>query len=174
MTEEMKKRATIVGVVAAVEISMGIAEGIIMPNLFERKKGEPFFLPEKNDIMKIGGTLLVTGIISGFVSEWALNKWEVKAENRAKVITGVAIGINVLETIITYNIGKKLDKDFKITLPKLHQFAPAFAFLVFTSFVGGYASDNIIASLESPSDDQLAANNKPTPSIDVILASTTM
>lgn len=147
MTAEQTKKLTIIGVVAGVEISFGIIEGIVMPNLFERKKGDPYFLPGKSDIAKIGGTLLVTGIISGYVSEYVLDKWKVADENRAKVITGVAIAINLVETVLTYNINKKLDKNFKITLPSMKQFAPAFGFLVLTSFIGGYASDNIIASL---------------------------
>lgn len=156
MTDVQVKRATIIGTVAAVEIAFGVAEGIIMPNLFERKKGDPFFIPDKKQIVSIGATLLVTGVISGFLSEYVLDKWQVKDENRAKVITGVAVGVNVIETIITFNLGKK-----GFALPKMHEFAPAFAFLVFTSFLGGYASDSIIAAAlpkegESGSEPYLA------------------
>lgn len=147
MTQETKRKLTIIGVVAGVEIAFGVIEGIIMPNLFERKKGDPFFLPDAAGIAKIGGTLIATGVVSGVVCDYVLEKWKVKDENRAKVITMVAIGLNVVETVLTYNINKKFDKDFSVTLPKVSEFAPAFVFLCLTSIVGGYASDNLISGL---------------------------
>ncbi len=151
MTAEARKKATIIGVVAGVEIAFGVIEGIVMPNIFERKKGDPFFVPGKMDIAKIGGTLLITGIISGVIADWVLEKFKITDQNRAKAIAGVAIGLNVVETVITFNVNKKWDKNFKPSLPKMHEFAPAFAFLVVTSLIGGYASDSVIAAL-SPSE----------------------
>ncbi len=144
MTQETKRKLTIIGVVAGVEIAFGVIEGIVMPNLFDRKKGEPFFIPSSKEIVKIGGTLLATGIVSGVVCDYVLEKWKVKDENRAKAITAVAIGLNVVETILTYNINKK---DKSIGFPKVAEFAPAFVFLCLTSIVGGYASDNLISGL---------------------------
>jgi hypothetical protein len=171
MTEQQRKKATIIGVVAGVEVAFGVIEGIVMPNLFDRKKGDPFIVPNKSEIAKIGGTLLLTGVVSGVVSEYVLEKFNVADENRAKVITGVAIGLNVVETVITYNINKKLDKNFKVSLPSFAQFAPAFAFLVLTSFIGGYVSDYTIAALGGgESNSNLASNTSTSEESSTLLA----
>ena len=136
-----KNNAIQIAVISFVEIGFGVLEGIIMPNIFEREYKEPLFLPKKEQILGIAGGLVVTGIASGVISDMIIANYEVKPENRAKVIIATAIAINLLETLYSYNVPLK-DK-FKV--PTFKAFAPAFAVLVTTSIIGGNLSDYLIA-----------------------------
>ena len=93
MTDTFKANAIQVGIIAGVELLFGIAEGIIMPNLFEREYNEPLFLPKKEQIFSIAGGLIVTGVASGLISDLIISHYDVKPENRTKVIIATAIAI---------------------------------------------------------------------------------
>lgn len=148
MTDNFKNNAIQVGIISAVEIGFGILEGIIMPNIFEREYHEPLFLPKGKQILSIAGGLIVTGVASGLISDVIIANYDVKPENRTKVIIGSAIAINLVETLYSYNAPITAKK--KLGLPTFKMFAPAFAVLVTTSILGGNLSDYLISKLAAP------------------------
>ena len=146
MTEAQKNSFLTVGIISGIEIAFGVIEAMVLPNIFERKRGEPIFIPAKEGIAKIAGTLLITGFASGLISDWLIEKYEIAENDRWKTIAAVAIGINLIETFATYNLSDKTGKKNKY-FPAMEEFIPAFAFLTLSSFTGGVVSSNIIAAI---------------------------
>ena len=145
-------RVVITTTVAAVEVGFGIIEGIVLPNIMNRKKGDKFFLPSKSVVAKSGLTLLTTGVISGFLSEWVLRNYKVPDKYRVLTIAAVSIAINMVEPLLVDNIAGEhgLLKTGKLRLPTLKEWLGGFGFLTLTALMGGYASDRIIAGIVVP------------------------
>jgi len=154
-TTRVSNRVLITSVVAAVEVGFGIIEGIVLPNIFERAKGEGFKVPPKSKIIKTGGTLLVTGILSGLAAEWALNKYKIEDKYRVITIAGVSIAINALEAIIVPNVAGEtgLLATGKVEIPTQKAFWSMMGVLSLTALIGGYTSDKIIAGISTPDEE---------------------
>ena len=150
-------KAIIIATVSAVEIGFGIIEGIVLPNIMTRKTGEKFFLPEKSVIAKTGITLLTTGLISGFASEFVLRKYEVPDKYRVATIAAVSIAINLVEPLIVDNVTSKngLLQSGKLRIPTLKEWTGGFAFLTVTALLGGFVSDRVIAGITGPKQDEV-------------------
>ena len=144
-----------VAVIAGVEVAFGILEAIVIPNITGYKENKKFVLPDKATIGKGVASLLITGTISGFVADYVINKWNIQqGTQRTLAIAGVAIAINVFEAIITPNIQKPFNKDWKFTMPSYAEFTAGMALLTFTAVIGGYVSDGIIAGLNQSQQNE--------------------
>jgi ABC-type enterochelin transport system permease subunit len=139
-----------VAVIAAVEIAFGLIEGIAIPNIVERKKGEKFKLPPPKTIVKTAAALTVTGLISGMVADAVIKKMKLEpGPKRTTAIAVSAIAVNVVEAIVVPNfVNQKLDKNFKFQIPKAAVFFGSFMVLSVTAFAGGIISDSIISYME--------------------------
>lgn len=147
-TASLNKRD--IAVIAGVEITFGLIEGILIPNVINRKPGAPWVIPSKKEIIETAVTLTITGFLSGLVAQWAIEKYELPANDprRPYFIAGAAIAINVAEAILVPNIvGKKFDSNYKFELPKFKVFAGTMFVLTLTAVLGGYASNTAIAAL---------------------------
>lgn len=146
---KLSNKALITLVVAGTEVAFGLIEGLALPNIFERKKGDPFFIPGKKQILETTGTLLVTGILSGLAAEYVLTKYKVSEKNRVWVIAIVSILINMAEAVIVPNISGKegLLKSGKVYIPGMRIFVSSLAFLSLTAVLGGFVSDRILVAV---------------------------
>lgn len=143
-----------VAVIAGVEIAFGILEAIVIPNITGYKENKRFVLPDKTTIAKGVGSLFITGAISGYAADMVLTKWNItEGRQRTLTIAAVAIAVNILEAIVVPNLQKPFNKDWKFTFPSFAEFTTGMALLTFTALLGGYVSDNIIAGLNSASDN---------------------
>ena len=67
------------------------------------------------------------------------------------IIGTVAIGINILESILVPNlVEQKFDKNWKFKLPKISTFASGFVILGIMSLFGGFVSDRVITAMQKP------------------------
>ena len=144
----IKRNAVQIGIIAGVEVLFGVIEGVVLPNLLEREMGAPYFMPSKEKIGSITTGLLITGLASGVISDAIISSFDVQDANRSKVIIATAIGVNILEVL--YSANAPLSWKKKLKTPDLKTFAPAFAFLVVTSIMGGNLSDYLIGAIAPP------------------------
>lgn len=153
---KMSNRAVIALTVSGVEIGFGLLEGIIMPNIFERKKGDPFFVPGKKQVLSTAGTLLTTGILSGIASEYAITKYNISDKNRVWAIAIISIIINCGEAVLVPNISGKEGwlQSGKVYIPSAKIFMSSLAFLSLTALLGGFTSDRILTALIPPIEDE--------------------
>lgn len=147
-----------IAVIAAVEIAFGLIEGIAIPNIVERKKGEKFFVPDAKTIGKTAAALTVTGIISGMLADQVIKRMRLEpGPKRTTAIAASAIAVNVVEALVVPNfVNQKLDKNFKFKVPKAAIFFGSFMVLTVTAFAGGMIADAIISYLEDKERKQLA------------------
>ena len=150
-----------IAVIAGVEIGFGIIEGLVIPNVLHRKKGEAWKIPSAKDAIETITTLTITGIISGYLADLMMEYYKIADTDKRRpyFIAGTAIGVNVIESIIVPNIvGKKLDKSYKFELPSGKVFAGSMLVLSLTAIAGGYTADTIIANLrKTQGGDTLAS-----------------
>jgi len=151
-----------IAVVAAVEIAFGLIEGIAIPNIVERKKGEKIFIPPAKTIGKTAAALTVTGLISGIIADQVIKKMNLEpGPKRTTAIAVSAIAVNVVEAIVVPNfVNQKVDKNFKFKLPKAAVFFGSFMVLSVTAFAGGMIADASISYLEEKERKNLAESNK--------------
>jgi len=152
-----------IAIIAGVEIAFGLIEGIAIPNIVERKKGEKFFIPDARTIGKTAAALTVTGLISGIIADQVIKKMQLEpGPKRTTAIAVSAIAVNIIEAIVVPNfVNQKIDKNFKFKLPKASVFFGSFMLLTATAFAGGMIADASITYLENKEREQLA-NQDPT------------
>lgn len=151
-----------VAVIAAVEVTFGLIEGIAIPNIVERKKGEKFFLPDAKTIGKTAAALTVTGVISGMIADQVIKQMKLQpGPKRTTAIALSAIAVNVVEALVVPNfVNQKIDKNFKFKLPKAAVFFGSFIVLTVTAFAGGLVADASITYLEDREREQLLSQQQ--------------
>ena len=131
-------------VIAAVEVSFGLIEGIVLPNIFGRKKGDPFKIPAKMDIAKTMVTLTATGFASGFISDAILTSQKVTGGTKRMIyVAGVSIAVNMVEIFL---VSRVLGKP----TPSLKEFTNGLGFLAFTALAGGFVVDRTLVAMSGP------------------------
>ncbi len=148
-------------IIGGVEIAAGVLETIIIPNL-GKKKGEKFIWPNKTGMLSSVVVLTGTGIASGLMADYIMDRLNLDESQRMKrvaVIAGTAIAFNVVEALCIDNIIHHRHAIENWKLPTLKKFASNLSLFAIMGLGVGFFSDQLIAAT-APLNNNLASGKE--------------